>query len=98
MGITIPGPEPMWITAFGPIHMLSIIYLRAERMQKKFGRDLREYLDKWAQIQFEAGRDIQTHEEAISPFLRLRARRACIPSPTNSYPLAGDSKPEGPTP
>lgn len=63
----------------------------------EFGQELRKEQDAEKALAFINATEIELFEFRNSPFLRARTRDACNPTSTNSYPLAGDSKPEGPT-
>jgi hypothetical protein len=48
--------RPYYCTAFGLVPMHSPLYMRAERLSSKYGRDLAQYLDGWMRFTFIAGK------------------------------------------
>lgn len=86
------GSNGYWITASGHIHALSIAAMRATRISRS-GVNQKRYLAQWAGYQFNKGRDILTHEEAISPFLRARTHAHATSSSEEDSTAAARSEP-----
>lgn len=56
--------QEVYVTAFFAAPMTSSVYVRARRLEKRFGRPAGKYLDDWGRFQHERGISAKDHPEA----------------------------------